>query len=233
MVIATPIRDQSAQTVGVLAARLNLRGFFRLIDDRIALGKSGETVVGKLIGSGITFMAPTRHDPEAAMKRSVPLGSELATAMQRAVRREVGVGRVLDYRGRCVYAGWQHLRALDWALTVKIDCDEALAPFDRTRSRTVILAIGLMLLALVSSVVAARALVRPLRELKNAADRISKGDFDVQLRARSGDEIGDLAESFERMVAAIKFFREHSRKEEDEVDADAPGETAAGDEGKP
>jgi methyl-accepting chemotaxis protein len=57
-----------------------------------------------------------------------------------------------------------------------------------------------------------------LHELKQATDRLSRGDFGVQLNIRSNDEIGDLADSFERMIAAIKFFRERSRPVEDDDD---------------
>jgi nitrogen fixation/metabolism regulation signal transduction histidine kinase len=62
----------------------------------------------------------------------------------------------------------------------------------------------------------ARAFVAPLRQLQAATERISRGDLDVSVDIRSRDEIGDLADSFERMVAAIKFFREHARHDEED-----------------
>lgn len=227
MVISTPIRDEDAQVVGVLAARLNLSRFFRLINDTAGLGETGETVVGKLIDEEILFMAPTRHDPTAALERKVPFGSLEGLPLQNAARGERGGGRVVDYRAECTYAAWEHVPSLEWALAVKIDCAEAVAPVHEARMRMLLLAIGIIALALISAFIAAGTLVRPLRELKNAADRISKGDFNVQLRIRAGDEIGDLADSFERMVAAIKFFREHSRSEEEEAQAEAEAIAAA------
>ena len=72
------------------------------------------------------------------------------------------------------------------------------------------------LLALAASFQVSRLFVRPLKELQAATERISRGDFNVALDIRSRDEIGELADSFDRMVAAIKFFREHSRSVEDE-----------------
>jgi nitrogen fixation/metabolism regulation signal transduction histidine kinase len=76
---------------------------------------------------------------------------------------------------------------------------------------------------------AAEALVRPLRHLKYAAERISRGDLGVELSIRSRDEIGELATSFERMIAAIKFFREQSHSQPDSDDMappDPPSERA-------
>ena len=69
---------------------------------------------------------------------------------------------------------------------------------------------------IILSVVISKTLVTPLRELKEAADKISKGDLDVKLSIRSRDEVGELADSCERMVAAIRFFRESKEEELDE-----------------
>ena len=41
MVVATPIKDANRNTIGVLAARLNLNNFYRLIGDLTGLGKTG------------------------------------------------------------------------------------------------------------------------------------------------------------------------------------------------
>ncbi len=219
MVIATPMRDESAAVVGVLAARLNLRGFFRLVNDAVGLGRTGETVVGKLIGDSVVLMAPTRHDPDAALKARVARGSPFGHPLQQATRGEQGSGRVLDYRGACVYAAWEHVPSLEWALAVKVGCAEATTPLVEVRNRMIPLALGILALALLAAFLVARALVRPLNALKRAADDISRGDLDVRLNINSSDEIGQLASSFERMVAAIKFFREHSRRdEEDEME---------------
>lgn len=216
MVIATPIQNEEAQVVGVLAARLNLDRFFRLIGELTGLGETGETVVGRLVGEEVVFMAPTRHDPDAALQRKVGLDAEASRGLRQAATGQSGAGQALDYRGKCVYSAWEPVAALEWALVVKVDCDEAMAGLERARRDTTVVAIVLTALAFVAAFLVARTLVRPLRELEHAADRISKGDFDVQLDIRSRDEVGDLADSFERMIAAIKFFREHSRSDDEE-----------------
>ena len=44
------------------------------------------------------------------------------------------------------------------------------------------------------------------------ADKISKGEMDVTIDVKSKDEIGDLAKSFERMVAAVRFLSQDQEK---------------------
>jgi HAMP domain-containing protein len=231
MVISTPIRDESNTDIGVLAARLNLKRFFRLINDYTGLGKTGETVVGKKLGDEVVFMAPTRHDDTAAAVRRLRMGSATDHALQAAARGDSGRGISRDYRGKQVYAAWIHARSLEWGVVTKIDQAEAAAPIMQARDRIIGLTLVVGCLVLLASLVASRALVRPLGHLKDAADRISKGNFDVELDIRSGDEIGDLADSFERMVAAIKYFRETSRPDDDadpEPTSEEPGEAVPG-----
>ena len=220
MVVATPIRNADGADIGVLAARLNLKEFFRLINDLTGLGETGETIVGKKIDQEVLFMAPTRHDDQAALMRKVSLSDSAESALQNAARGQSGRGLATDYRGHLVFAAWEHAPSLEWGVVTKIDYAEASAPIIAVRNRIIVFTLLLGLLVVVASLLAARALVKPLRELKDATDRISKGDFAVQLDIRSNDEIGELADSFERMVAAIRFFREQSRSSDADGDPD-------------
>jgi nitrogen fixation/metabolism regulation signal transduction histidine kinase len=222
MVISTPIRDEKSTELGVLAARLNLKRFFQLINDATGLGESGETVVSKKIEHEIKFMAPTRHDADAALARTVSPNSDHARSLQEASLGNSGAGTQDDYRGVHVYAAWQHVPSLEWGLLVKIDQREALSPLREARNRILLATVFVVVLALAASLLVARTLVEPLRKLKAATDRISRGDLDVQLDIRSGDEIGELADSFERMIAAIKYFRERRM----EPDEDTEGESS-------
>lgn len=216
MVIATPIRDESAQEIAVLAARLNLERVFSLINDTTGLGQTGETLVAKVIQEKLVFMAPTRHDADAAL-HDVEIDDHTSDPLGQAALGHAGRGETIDYRHRRVLAAWKPVGGLDWGLVVKIDDEEAMRAANEVRTRTLQISVAILLLAVLASIFAARELVRPLRQLKDATDRISRGDLGVALAIRSADEIGDLADSFERMVAAIKFFREHARPPEEDV----------------
>jgi signal transduction histidine kinase len=45
---------------------------------------------------------------------------------------------------------------------------------------------------------------RPILELVAVTERVGRGDYDVQVRRRANDEIGDLAEAFNSMLSAIR-----------------------------
>jgi methyl-accepting chemotaxis protein len=80
-----------------------------------------------------------------------------------------------------------------------------------TSKRAVLLSVGVSLLGLalgiVMSYTLARAILVPVDHLKDVAENVSLGNLEVAVRRYSEDEIGDLADSFSRMVAAVKYFR--------------------------
>jgi len=47
-------------------------------------------------------------------------------------------------------------------------------------------------------------MLRPLSALSEAADKIAAGDLDVRVEAETGDEVGDLANRFTEMAAALQ-----------------------------
>ena len=74
---------------------------------------------------------------------------------------------------------------------------------DRTNQALTLATIGALLVALVIGILLARTLTRPLRALTSAAHRIADGQLDQQVPVKSRDEIGQLAEAFNRMSRAV------------------------------
>ena len=64
---------------------------------------------------------------------------------------------------------------------------------------SLVLLIAAALLALIWS----RRLTRPIERLSGAAKEVGKGRFDIQVDSSAKDEIGDLAESFNRMASEL------------------------------
>jgi signal transduction histidine kinase len=73
----------------------------------------------------------------------------------------------------------------------------------RTNQALLIAAAVAVMLALVIGVVLARTLTRPLRELTHATEAMARGQLEQQVPVRSRDELGQLAESFNRMSADL------------------------------
>jgi adenylate cyclase len=55
-------------------------------------------------------------------------------------------------------------------------------------------------------------IIKDIRKLIVAANRISTGDMDIQLDIKRNDEIGELSESFGRMIASLKIMKDLNKK---------------------
>jgi signal transduction histidine kinase len=66
--------------------------------------------------------------------------------------------------------------------------------------------------ALSLSYFVSRSISRPIRRLYDAAESVSKGNYDVKFQAQSNDEIGELGQKFQSMLNSFKNSLETERK---------------------
>jgi len=73
-----------------------------------------------------------------------------------------------------------------------------------------------LVVALVIGVFSARSIAEPLTRMKHASAQIGKGNLDSRLEVNSRDELGDLADSFNRMADDLKqSYIERKKQEHD------------------
>ncbi len=56
------------------------------------------------------------------------------------------------------------------------------------------------------SILLSKLIVRPLRQMNEATKKIASGDYDVNIRTRSRDEVGNLADGFNIMAHELKKY---------------------------
>ena len=118
------------------------------------------------------------------------------------------------------------LRTAPWAVALGGTEDETYAPARHLR-RTLMLAGGGSLAALwLLTLLGARLLVRPVRDLTSAAEQMASGDLEQTVRVSEGGEIGVLAESLETMRAQLKDSLETVRRWGEELELKVADRTA-------
>lgn len=77
-------------------------------------------------------------------------------------------------------------------------------------NRNALIAVGIMLMIILIVVFTIRGIISAVNSLKIAADKMALGDVNVTLNIRTKDEIGALAEAFNRMVEVTKEFSDNA-----------------------
>jgi signal transduction histidine kinase len=81
--------------------------------------------------------------------------------------------------------------------------------FENTkRILLLLLAADLLVIILFGSLVLTERVVRPLRQLLDATEKVTQGRFDAEVRIDTKNEIGELARAFQKMVQSLKLQKE-------------------------
>ncbi|MBI5560571.1 MAG: EAL domain-containing protein, partial [Deltaproteobacteria bacterium] len=112
-------------------------------------------------------------------------------------------GFYTGYRGVEVAGASMCLPSLGWTLLVEVGKDEVLAPISHIKAAAIISGVVLVVLMGLLFIFLYRHVVRNILTLTKAADEIAMGNYGVAVPVTSGDEVGSLTESFNRMAKEI------------------------------
>lgn len=197
--LTAPVVARSGQSLAVVIVVLDIAEMAQMLAEKTGLGDSGEIIVGTALGPDqIEYLLPPQSAPETTRVLSVQV-----PAMTLAVNRQSGFMHTRDYRGKEVVAVYRPVHYLDWGMVAKIDTAEAYAPLARLRNLMLGLETVMLVIGLVSSYLLARRFTRPILELAENATAVASGNWNVRATVKSPDELGQLAEAFNRMTVQL------------------------------
>ncbi|RJP24127.1 MAG: PAS domain-containing sensor histidine kinase [Candidatus Abyssobacteria bacterium SURF_5] len=94
------------------------------------IGKTGEFRLGMREGDQIIFLLPPRF-PVPEYSATVPVSSEIAEPMRRAISGESGTMVACGFRRQRILAAYEPVAELNWGIIAKVDLAEIRAPFVR------------------------------------------------------------------------------------------------------
>ena len=218
----------SGRSLGVMKAVLGV-SLIQEVADNGARDIPGVTVT--VVSSDGQLLAETSsgHDKNRIMVESVNLRKSADPALQQVFSSNnrgyvLGSSQVLGYARS---AGPELYRSVvtrfpgfNWSVLVQQPTSIALAPIeglasvqtslqDSKRQMFIILTIVIVVVFILAIFIAgmlSRAIIRPLLDLRELADMVSKGDTSRTIAVDSDDEIQDVAQDFERMRTSISII---------------------------
>jgi twitching motility protein PilJ len=218
----------SGRSLGVMKAVLGV-SLIQEVADRGARDVNGGVVT--VIDSGGQLLAETgtKHAKNRIMVESVNLRNSSDPAIQevfstRSKGYVLGSGQVLGYAKS---AGPELYRTVvtrfpgfNWTVLVQQPTSIALAPLEglstvqsslqSSKQQMIIIllivVVAVFVLAFFIASALSRTIIRPLLDLRELADSVSKGDTSRTITVNSDDEIQDVAQAFERMRTSVSII---------------------------
>jgi len=202
IIIAVPVADVFGTFKGALLAEANLKFMWDLVAG-INVGRTGAAYVvdrqGELLAFKDVSRVLGRENLSSLKEVDEFVKGELSTHESTA---DISKG----IQGNYVVANHAHLEEPDWAVVIELPVEEAYASLIQQiiiSALAMISAIGIA--SLVVTLVLKR-ITRPIIRLRDAAVEIGKGRLDTKIDIETNDEIGELARTFNQMVATLKGF---------------------------
>jgi|GEM_PF-1396703 signal transduction histidine kinase len=199
-----PVFDLQDVPAGTIIFEIDMAPMFRLIQDTVGLGATGEILIGKRFGDHIVYLNPLRHDKTPVMTRRVHIGGNQGLPIQRAVSGNTGIGESVDYRGKRVVAAWTSIPFLGWGLVAKIDTQEEFAIVTNLQRLVLMILAVIFVLVVVITYSVAKSISVPIQNLTRGAEIVGSGNLDHKVGTNLKDEIGRLSRSFDKMTHNLK-----------------------------
>lgn len=194
------------KVLGVLIFQMELRGINSLMKS-VNLGISGETYV--IDDKGVT-LTELKHWPKERgnIGRSIknPADKQPTLAVQECLKGQKGFNATgyPNYSGLEVLGFWQWIPEFKLGILAEVGKDEVLKVAYELKTIVNRLLFGLSISIILVAFYLGKKISTPILSLTELTKRMALGDLAQRAEIVTGDEIGELASSFNHMVAAIR-----------------------------
>lgn len=207
--IAVPVINDSGSVIGVIHSTLDLR----ILIPSLELGRLGKTGETEIYMPGQQELVLFDNDGAPALRiehleKDLPLmlegqpGAAFLNAAHDGAPVMIGIAPV-NAPGVESPAIRDAVQRLNWITAALQDREEALQAVADTSRTAQLIGLASIILASLFAVGFTQFLTRPILQLTQAAEEISKGNLEASARVESADEVGALAVSFNRMTGQL------------------------------
>ncbi len=199
--ISAPLINLSdKEKSGVIINAYDLSVIDVIMADHSGMGETGEMILGQKIGNDVVFLNSLRYASDAPLSMKVSLNSPGVEYMKLALEGKSGTIMTSDYRNTRVVSVYQFIPQLNWGLVAKIDEEEAFSSLKMIGIIAFFTAGISSVLVIITGFFFTMSFSKPISKLKSAADQFRRGNFQYSVDINRGDELGDLAQSFNIMA---------------------------------
>jgi class 3 adenylate cyclase len=214
MIVVSPIFSEDSkigdEAIGVVVSRMRTAAIDNILLNRSGLGDSGEIYI---VNSNFLMLSESRFMENTIFQQKVD-----TIGVQKCFIEGIDYeGLYPDYRGISIYGSSYCAEDLGFVLLAEIDEAETIQPIlilqERIFQTGLLITTGMAIIAFIIS----RTLSKPLIKLKNAANTIAEGNFEVRTKIKTTDEIGELSHAFDSMAQKLQDSIIEIKQKEDVI----------------
>jgi PAS domain S-box-containing protein len=153
-------------------------------------------------GNGKALFYPADHLAPAAAARL----SAQSTVMAAVQSQSMGSRDVPDFEGAAWVSAYAPVASIGGAVIMLQRRQEAYFSANEMKRAAIWVLIFVSAAAVLAATFLARRLTLPLLSLTRGAEAVSRGDFQARVDVRTGDELQDLAETFNTMTSELHRY---------------------------
>ncbi|WP_408011662.1 sensor histidine kinase [Pseudalkalibacillus sp. A8] len=193
------------EVIGVILVDLKL-DFMKNVIEQIKLGKSGFVFImdkeGKVVYSPVNPIVYRIHPNWIQKKVSPPIEKEIDNDNFQIIYNTVP--------------------DIGWKIVGVFSIDKTTEVVSKVQGFTLIIAIITLIISSIVSLIFASTITKPLKKLKTLMGNVEEGRFDLRFHSKYNDEIGQLGNSYNRMIQEIEglidlVYKEQKSKKEAEL----------------
>ena len=182
---------------GILVMRIDLfDSLYPMLSNRVGLGNTGETLI---VNKDVVALNKLRRYEKAPLKLQIT-----AKPAVNASQGMTGITITTDYVGEDILAAYTYIPRTQWGFVSKQDIDELNVPVNTLIKNLVVIFIISAIVVILIVLWIAKRISKPIVNLNTAAQKIKKGDYSAKVTASYCDELGSLANSFNKMTDSIE-----------------------------
>ena len=207
--ITLPVIENST-VVGVLSADISFKRVMLSVMD-IDVGKNVNVVV---IASNGRVVAHTRIQqvPELDLSRS-PVAEEVLAGQEGTMKGYT------DELRRQVLGSYMPIRELGWGVLIQRPLADIDAEVGQLKTTIILVTIASIVLSVLAGWLMSRQITKPVHQLASASERVAQGDLSTWIEVKSSNEVGVLADSFNKMIVSLRKSRDELQQWGEELES--------------
>ena len=217
-----PIFNSAGQLIGVLANQTSLTRITEFLKNlnispngqSFILERSGDLVVSSQISQ--PFLT-TEAGKKKKIKRLSAIDSDntIVSATAKHLQQQFGNFDEIEHNEQInflidrewYYASIMPVKdgnGIDWLVVVVVPENDFMEKINANTRNTILFSLAALIVAILIGIVTTNWISQPILQLNSAAKEIAEGKWENQLNINRGDEVGELANSFNLMAIQLK-----------------------------